>query len=290
MEALTLRTDRLDVLIDLPGARYRAARFDWTTQVRQVVLDGRWAFLSEEAPEGDPARQGVGLAGEFGITTPLGWDQTPVGSWAPKIGVGWLKKPDEGPYRFHRDYEIRPAQFASQRLSPEAIELKAQVVPTGGWGWALSRRWSAEGAVLTLETTLTNAGDHTLQTGEYIHNFLAAEPGVPGWNLTLPQDVPTPERLTEWVNPEGLMVAEGRRVRWNSRPEKDFFFADPTQPAVRGWTLEGPGGRRMAETVGFDPQGFHLWGRAHVVSPELHYAVSVSPGCSLTWTRRWSFQ
>ena len=65
---LLLTSSRLTVRLDLPGTGYRAARFDWTTQVRQVTLDGQGTFLTHEKEyEDDPIHQGWGLAGEFGI-------------------------------------------------------------------------------------------------------------------------------------------------------------------------------------------------------------------------------
>jgi len=288
MDPIVLRSPALEAVLDPPGSRYTAARFDWTTGLRQLRFRGRPLLTREKEGDEDPSAQGEGLAGEFGITAPVGWDECPVGGWAPKLGVGWLKKPDDGPYLFHRPYEVRPARFAVRLVGPSAAEVTAEALREGPWGWRLVRRWRVEPTELILETELTNLGSRPLETTEYIHNFFAGPVG-PGCVLTLPRPVPAAAGLTEWVDPEDLMRAEGGRVTWTRTPTRDFFFADPTRPGCGAWTLENHReGWTVTETAGFEVSGLNLWGRGHVVSPELYRMVAVSPGKTLGWTRRWS--
>ncbi len=53
---------------------------------------------------------GKGFYNEFGIDTALGFDETDIGGWFHKIGVGLLKK-DDTQYLFSKTYEIKPAEF-----------------------------------------------------------------------------------------------------------------------------------------------------------------------------------
>jgi hypothetical protein len=289
--ATTLHNERLEVLIDDPGAGYTGSRFDWTTQVRQITFDGKHRLLTREK-EGveSPAAQGWGLAGEFGIEAPVGYEECPVGGAFPKIGVGLLTRPDDEAYRFHRPYTVRPARFGVKPEGPRGVLITASQDPERGWGWFLKRHWSVSGTVLSLTTTLANTGSKPLSTGEYIHNFFGynlLDP-VTDWSLTLPRVVTRPE-LAAWVDPETVMVLEGAQVTWTETPTQDFFISCTDAPPA-SWTLtHRPTGVRVSEAVDFPVAYCNVWGRGHVVSPELARKVEAAPGAVLTWTRTWTF-
>jgi len=278
--ANTLSTSRLEVVIDDPGAAYAGSRFDWTTQVRQVTLDGRHRLLTlENEADPSPADQGWGLAGEFGIDTPVGYATCPVGGAFPKVGVGLLTKPDDEAYFFARPYTVRPARF-TVKPSSNAVLITAAQDPERGFGWMLKRHWSVAGTTLTLTTTLANTGSMALATEEYIHNFFGYNDLGPStdWVLTLPAPV-VKKSLAAWVDPEKLMVPKDDQVRWTGIGVKDFFFSHKAPPVPTTWTLtHQPTGVKVTEAGDFVVSHFNLWGRGHVVS-----------GAVTTWTRTWTF-
>jgi hypothetical protein len=290
--SFTLATDQLAVAIDAPGTRYKGARFDWTTQVRQVVLGGEFSFLTQERNDDQWADyQGRGLAGEFGIDTPLGFDDCPVGERFPKVGVGSLQKPEDKPYKFFRPYPIEPASFTATQEGSSRLTFTAVSAPLRGWGWNLRRDWSVEGTDLRLDTTLENTGTQRIETEEYLHNFLNLAQGTvgPHWTLGRP-GVWDPPSLFEKADPESLLEFNGPSVRWTKTPTVPFFLSDRRSPAPNTWTLtDQRTGLWVRETAAFDPARFHVWGVGHVVSPELYRVVALAPGEVQTWTRTWSF-
>lgn len=289
METHTLSSDRLSVVLSAPGALYTGPRFDWTTQVRQVTLDGHTFLTREKEGLLDPSAQGWGLAGEFGIETAVGFDDCPEGGLFPKIGVGRLRKPDGGVYRFNRVYEVIPARFAVRPEGPGALQVTADQAADRGYGWFLKRHWSVRGTTLALTTTLANTGMHPLITEEYIHNFFGFDdlPVDGQWRLTLPRTL-MPNNLKALVDPESLLAFGDSALTWSKTPTEDFFLSDAGSPVPETWKLEGPG-LSVTETTDFPPLRFNLWGRGHVVSPELYRRVEVAPGTTQAWTRRWSF-
>lgn len=289
MDTHTLSSDRLSVILSAPGALYTGARFDWTTQIRQITLDGHTFLTREKEGLLDPSNQGWGLAGEFGIETAVGFDDCPPGELFPKVGVGQLRRPDGDPYRFNRAYEVVPARFGVRPEGPGALQVTADQSPDRGYGWFLKRHWAVRGATLTLTTTLANTGSRTLATEEYIHNFFGFDdlPVDGRWRLTLPQPLRVPD-LGKVVDPEALLRFEDLGLTWSKTPTEDFFLSAPAVPVPETWTMEGPG-VSVTEATDFSPFQFNLWGRGHVVSPELYRRVEVAPGTSLAWTRRWSF-
>lgn len=281
--SLAFGNERLRVVLDPPGAVYTGARFDWTTQVVQVTLDGV-PFLTREKTTDEPL-QGWGLAGEFGIATPVGFDDCPVGDWFPKVGVGLVRRPDEAAYQFHRAYEVRPARFAARSEGTGVLVTGSQEAHRG-YGWMLKRHWRVSGTALSVDTTLANTGSKALVTEEYLHNFVGFDgPVGPSWSLELP--TPLADHPDSWVNPEGLMERTPRGLVWKGLPTQEFFVAQGSA-APQSWTLVHPTGR-VTETVDRPVARFHLWGKGHVVSPELYLAVNAAPGAVLSWTRTWRF-
>ena len=105
-----LKKNHLEIQIDLPTENYRFSRFDWTGKIVSVKFKDL-LITGSENNEGDPENVlGKGLYNEFGIETPLGFAETPIGGWFHKIGVGLLKKEDAH-YKFDKKHEIRPAAF-----------------------------------------------------------------------------------------------------------------------------------------------------------------------------------
>lgn len=287
---LTLKNDAWTLEWSPPGHLYRGSRFDWTTQVIQVSGNSYPFLTREKIHEDSRENQGQGLAGEWGIETPLTWTEVDVGGWAPKIGVGWIQKPDNRPYHFARDYPIEPCHFAWNLVDESSLRCSAWVEPVAGWGWHLERLWRLGDGEVTLTTTIQNSGTRAWSTEEYIHNFLA--PGGlsvdKGWTLKTPRPL-RPKSFGEWVNPDGIFHRDDQGLSWSGRPKGEFFVSS-SDPQIASWKLEVPDGWQISETAGSDVQAFHVWGKAHVVSPELIVSVVLGPGETRTMVRRWTFR
>ena len=89
---MILQNTRVHIEILEPGTAYTRTRFDWTGACRQITLDGRINYCSQEAVGDNKGTEGIGLCNEFGIHTPIGYDDTAVGDYFPKIGIGFLKE------------------------------------------------------------------------------------------------------------------------------------------------------------------------------------------------------
>lgn len=73
-----------------------------------TTLDGRHTFCVPEQYEPGRGSGGSGLCNEFGIRTPIGYDEAKVGDQFPKIGTGLLKRKSEEGYDFFTPYEVEP--------------------------------------------------------------------------------------------------------------------------------------------------------------------------------------
>ncbi len=181
-----LRNQLLEVQVDLPGEAYRGSRFDWTGTISAVRFQGRSVTGAELASPGENPTAGKGFYNEFGIDTALGFDDTELGDWFHKIGIGLLKKDGEA-YQFHHPYDIRAAAFEFFPASDQ-IRLICRAPIHNGYAYQLEKVIEIQEHGFALHYLLKNLGEKAIVTTEYCHNFLCldeAAPG-PGYELSFP--------------------------------------------------------------------------------------------------------
>lgn len=290
--SIMLENELLRLEIQEPGALYRGARFDWTGQITQITFKGKHTFCTEEKTE--PAEinlKGRGLYNEFGIESALGYDECPIGERFPKIGVGWLKKESPQPYHFYYDYNVLPFEFSFEPFE-NSINFACYAKPLLGYGFILKKRLYIEENTFVIEYVLENIGEKLIYTNEYVHNFLAINRQLldEHYQLKFPFRL-NPIRLREVVNP-GLVTQFGwHEIEWQSTPKSDIFFSSLFSGKLNEpvWELRHDEARvRIREEVDFPIQKLNLWGNGHVVSPEVFFEISVLPGESIKWQRRYA--
>ena len=172
---ITIHNNRLEVQIQEPGRSYQRSRFDWSGICQQIALDSAHNYCSQEATVDDPGTEGVGLIDEFGMVTPLGYQEIGVGEWFPKIGVGFLQKVKDEPYNFMLEYPMQIVPFKVEQTSDAKIAFIQENNLINGWGWKLTKTLWLDGASLTIEYMLDNIGEQPIATEQYNHNFIAIE-------------------------------------------------------------------------------------------------------------------
>jgi hypothetical protein len=274
-----LSSERLAVEVAEPGAIYRGSRFDWTGTVTQVTLDGQHTFCGAEPPGGTG---GVGLHNEFGLFVAIGYDEAAPGKPFPKLGVGLLTRPDDGPYQFARPHEIAPFPIIVSATG-SAAEFTVEPRECRGYAARLVKRLAVERDTLRIGYALENVGTRPLETHEYVHNFLSLD-GLPvgaGYRLA----VPTASR--DWLTPP--LRADGGEITWAQTPQEAFYGRTSAFAAADScWVLTG-GGLRVRECTDRPWMAFALWGTDSVVSPEAFVAVRVPPGETSSWQRTYTF-
>jgi hypothetical protein len=295
---IVLQSDHLTIEIAQPGSVYSGTRFDWTSFITQVTLDGTHTFCVPESLEPGQGSGGVGLCNEFGIEEPIGYDEAQPGDPFPKLGIGLLARPDDAPYNFFRPYEIvAPFPIRVMTGSTQAM-FTVEPVDCRGYAVRLTKMVTVEGAGLTVAYALENVGEKPVVTTEYIHNFVGIDGHVIGPNywLRMPYTIAfaTPpsafaERMAQMM---AVLDVRGGDIRWRATPEADFYcrplgftVTDDAQ-----WELvHEPSGVGMREFDDFAPARVAVWGTAHVVSAETFVPVNVQPSEIQYWTRRYEF-
>lgn len=284
-----LKNKNLEIHIDAPFENYNFSRFDWTGKIVEVKFQNISLSSVERANCQNENYFGKGFYNEFGIDTALGFDETDIGGWFHKIGVGLLKK-DDTQYQFNKNYEIKPAEFKiiseSNRL---LISCKSKAI--NGYSYLLRKEIELHDSNFIIKYYLQNTGEKDIITNEYAHNFTAINKDLIGSNyiLKFPFQL-KPELFWESVNPEEKVVIGLNEIKFNSSPKNPFFFSNLTggENVNAEWELINlKKNIGISETGSFQTDKVNLWGWEHVISPELFFNIFIKPGQSSEWSRNY---
>ena len=285
-----LKSNSLKVAIDLPLENYKGSRFDWSGKISSIRFKDLPLTTIEDAGSKDVNFLGKGLYNEFGITNPVGYNETPMGGWFHKIGVGLLKK-EHKDYLFHRNHLIKPARF-DIAYEDRKIKIICKSELINGYSYILKKEITVSENSFTINYSLHNTGEKKIITDEYVHNFMAINNALIGEDYTLKFPFPINSSLfDETVNSENKVEIGLDNVTFNKTPEKQFFFSNLTggKELQAEWMLTNlKNGVGIKEIGNFKTNKINLWGWGHVISPELFFKISVDPKKTIEWSRKFN--
>lgn len=290
--AYRLNNERLAVEIAETGD-YRGSRFEWAGFITEIkLLQGNHTFCVDESLTPGLGTGGRGLCSEFGIREAIGYGETRPGEPFPKLGIGLLTRPDEAEYQFFRPYVVEPFQMAVERKSPQSLCFTTLPSDCRGYAAWMQKKISLADNRLAIEYTVHNTGKKPFCTEEYCHNFFGIDhqPVGPDYVLKFPF-IPSPWS-DEKETMEGLTFGE-TEISWKRQPEKEFYFRLPGFDGGQyPWLWElmhRPSGAAVREMSRVNVAAAAVWGKGHVISPEMFVEVKLAPGERQTWTRIYEF-
>lgn len=287
-----LENDTLSVQIQLPQEHYNRTRYDWTGMITNVKFRGNIISGFERSVQTLSDGLGQGFYNEFGIKTPVGYDDILPGEWFHKIGVGLLQR-DNAPYNFLKDYKVKPAYFSVDVIET-GLRVTCRGPLTNGYAYTLVKEISLRESGFEIHYALFNKGNKRIITTEYNHNFLSTAPTFNAQDYQLSYPFVLDESvLEENINPEGIVEFNEQHISFKGSPTLDFFFSDLTggKKVPAKWTLHNRStGISISETGDFSTSAVHLWGAGHVISPELYFNLDILPGYSMRWTRSYDIK
>ena len=282
-----LKNNHLELHIDAPTENYSCTRFDWTGKISLLKFQNISVTTLENTDLINTACFGKGFYNEFGIDTPLGFNETAIGGWFHKIGVGLLKKENKQ-YLFHKKYAVKPAKFsASTEANAVIIHCTSEAV--NGYSYKLTKEIKLYSSSFTIKYTLHNIGEKEIITDEYTHNFMAINKASIGQNyeLSFPFQL-KPALFEETVNTEQKVAIGDQKIKFKDTPKEPFFFSNLSggNQVHAEWKLTDlKTNIGIRETGNFQTNKINLWGWGHVISPELFFKINIKAGKSLEWTR-----
>ena len=308
--AAEITNGRIQAKIYLPDAQtgyYRATRFDWSGVVYSLQYNGHeyygpW-FQKIDPTVHDFVYRGpdivaspcTAITGPVDEFAPLGWDEAKPGGSFIKIGVGALRRPDEGKYDNYRLYEIVDPGKRTIRKDRESIEFTQELADASS-GYAYTYRKTMrlmEGEPkMVLEHSLKNTGSRAVRTRVYNHNFLVldGQPPGPGFVITVPFQIQTRRPPTkELAEIRGnhivyLKTLENRDIV--TTPLKGFSDS-PKDNDIRIENSRLGVGMRITGDRPLSSES--LWSIRTVLAMEPFVYVEIEPGNEFTWKSTYNY-
>jgi hypothetical protein len=299
----------------LPDAQkgfYRGTRFDWSGVIGSLEYKGHryygpW-FTKTDPTVNDFIYQGADIvAGPCSaITGPveefstddkaLGYDQAKPGGTFIKIGVGVLRKPQEGgSYNRFRLYEIVDPGTWKVQTTRNGIEFTHDVAdPSSGYGYCYQKTIQlVQGRPdMVMEHKLKNTGERAIASSVYNHNFLVldGQPPGPDFVLRMPFEIKTKRAPNN-----ALAELRGNQIVYlKALQEKETVFAQvqgfgPTAADYQ-FTIENKKTGAGLKITGDRPlSNVVLWSIRSVLSLEPFIAMTIEPGQEFTWKYTYTY-
>jgi hypothetical protein len=284
-----LKNENIELHIDSPLEGYKSSRFDWTGKITTLKFQNTLISSLENPNSEHKDLLGKGFYNEFGIDHALGYEDTEIGGWFHKIGVGLLKKIDHK-YKCTKVYEVKPAQFTLTREDHKVL-IRCQSETSNGYAYILDKHIELQENGFTITYNLENTGEKSIITDEYVHNFMAINNDAigPNYELNFPFSI-KPDLFEETVNPEQKVLIGEKDLKFKDTIEKEYFFSNLSGNNYENasWELKNSKSTiTISETGSFKTNKVNIWGQKHVISPELFVAININPGKSTKWSRHY---
>jgi hypothetical protein len=303
--AVQITNGAISATVYLPDARtgyYRGTRFDWAGVIGHLEYRGHtyyapW-FTKTDATVRDFVNDGIdvtagphtavtGPAEEFSV---LGFADAAPGGAFVKIGVGALRKPDDGSaYSAYRSYDFADAGTRTTAVRPDGVDFTHELADTGsGYGYHYTKnlRLTSGRPELVISHRLVNRGTKPIAGTVYNHNFLVLDGQTPGpdFVITAPFELTTAQPLDPAV-----ATISGRQFRYaapvpdRGRVAAQFQGFGPTAADYR-FTIENRKVGAGVELTGDRPMSrLALWSIRTVLALEPFLALHIEPGAEYTW-------
>lgn len=294
-------------LPDAARGFYRATRFDWSGVIYSLQYGGheyygRW-FQAIDPRVHDFIYKGAeivaspctAITGPVDEYAPLGWEEAKPGGTFIKIGVGVVRKPDDGKYDQFRLYEIADTGKWSVKTGRESVEFTQEVNDSSsgfGYSYRKSVRLVSGKPEMVLEHALRNTGARAIRTRVYNHNFFVLDGQAPGAGLVI--TVPFPIQ-TERPPDRKLAEIRGNQIVYRKTLEGEEMVSIPLRgfsdsPKDNNIRIENERLGAGMRIIGDRPLSSEsLWSIRAVMAMEPFVSVVVDPGQEFTWTSRYSY-
>jgi hypothetical protein len=307
----TLSNGKVEAHLYLPDAErgfYRGTRFDWAGTVARLDANGHTYFApwfvkvdpKLRDVEFDPALGGwvagpasanIGPVEEF--RAPIGYAEATVGGTFLKVGVGMLRKPEEGEYRFFNRYEIVNGGLWSVRQAADRVECVHELTDASGYGYLYAKtlRLPAGRPELILEHTLRNTGRKPIETPVYNHNFIVinGHPTGPDFVIKVPFEIAPARDRGGLAETRGKDVVYLREIQGDQRAMVPVagFGGTAADYDIKVESAKARAGVRI--TCDRPLTRMVVWSIRPVRSPEPLIDVRVEPGSEFTWRITYEF-
>lgn len=302
---VVLKNDKLKFTLyeaDATKGFYRGTRFDHAGVFGNVEFAGHKIFGPWKDTH-DPTNHDdiVGPCDEFGIDSPLGYDDAKVGGTFLKIGVGELEKPKEAKYSFANKYKVvKPLEWkVSDKVEGVTIPVRRWETEqkANGYGYSYSKtiRLDEERAAIVLDYKLKNTGEKRIVTDFYNHNFfnVDSDPVGPNYSFTFEFEPKAKDLKGKFGE---LVELKDKTLRFKNNLSDGFVMAgltgfDAKNGKHRYFTMRhAPSGVKILVGANYPLAKLNVWGIKTTICPEPFMAIDLKPGEEMKWVIVYEFE
>jgi hypothetical protein len=229
----------------------------------------------------------TGPAEEFSV---LGFAEAAPGGTFVKIGVGALRKPDDGSaYSAFRSYELVDPGRRTVASRPDGVDFTHELADAGsGFGYYYTKHVHLHPGrpELVIAHRLVNRGTKPIAGTVYNHNFLTLDGQTPGPDFVIA--APFVLTTAQPLDP-AVATISGREFRYaapvpgTGRVAAQFQGFGPTAADYR-FTIENRKTGAGVEMIGDRPMSrLALWSIRTVLALEPFLALDIEPGAEYSW-------
>ena len=271
-------------LPDADNGYYRATRFDWSGIINDLEVNGHHYYgqwYEKYSPTINDA-----IMGPVEAFDPIGYDGIKSGESFLKIGVGFVTKPDDGPYNFATYYPIVDAGKWHTKVKKNQVQFEQILKGTEyAYDYTKTVKLVKNKPIMVLSHSLKNTGTKTIETSVFDHNFLVIDkqPTGPGFVVTLPlkPNEQLNARMQAYAELQGnqllfLKDLDGKNVSF-----KDLTNGNGADYNLKvenhntGAAVKITGDKRISKLV--------FWSASKTICPEPYINIKVEPGKTFTW-------
>lgn len=295
--AVSLTNGLISAEILLPDGEkgyYRGARFDWAGVIRSLEYKGH-SYFGQWFDRYDPQLHDAIMGPVDEFREPIGFEEAKAGGEFIKIGVGKLKKPDDGKYSFGKKYEVTDTGVWDMVQQKDHIVFSQELKPVNGYGYRYEKtvRLKPNEATLVLEHRLVNTGTRRIETSTYNHNFFMIddEPTGPGITTSFGFDVSAQGRgFGDLATAAGRTVEFKRPLQKGENVYSEDLRVARNQPTPYVFTIENLKTGAGVNVSGDTPiDAMVYWACATTACPEPYIALALEPGEARSWEISYTF-
>jgi hypothetical protein len=289
---LTLRGEHAALLVARPDEHKgmnRANRFDRAGIVAYARIARGQTYFGPliEPDQHNPLKHDhiAGTAGEFGISSPAGYEHAQPGQPFCKVGVGLLQRVDDSNYSFHQgNYPVVDRGHWQIDQTDRSIVM-THSLDAHGWAYQYQTTIALmpERPGFTITRKLTNTGRRPIVTDYYNHNFtiLDDQPLSSEHTIALapPHQVAPDRQIPDWVTFDGTTIGFAQ-----VKPGRSLWLPlDPRPDDATPWSATfAHGPTKLILHTRPRPRRVVVYAQLPYFSVEPFIDIDLKPGNSMT--------
>jgi len=303
---------QISATVLLPDAKtgfYRGTRFDWAGLISSLTVHGQpiyGTWFEQIAPNvrdfvwfkgkvvSGPNTAVLGPVDAYDAGGPESWTLAAPGGSFLKIGVGFLRKPEDGAaYSSFKTYELIDGGKWTTQAARDHVTFEQVVQSEDGlYGYVYKKtlRLVPGKPELLIEHSLKNTGSKALKTTSFNHNFLtlAGDPTADGLSLKTGFQIINGRTLRDVADVKGDQLTYQRALNPEevlSTPITGF----ETTPSNYDFTLTNRSGTGYRVQSDQPLSALTLWSIKPTVAAEPFITLDIPVGATKSWTFHYSY-